>query len=60
MNRTYSCGRINRRNFLADCGMGFTGLALGAMLHKEAVAAADPHAEWAVRARAARLLRSSD
>lgn len=47
MNRTYSCGRINRRNFLADCGMGFTGLALGAMLHKEAVAAADPHATWA-------------
>ncbi len=27
-----SCGKVNRRTFLADCGMGFTGLALGAML----------------------------
>ena len=26
------CGRIQRRTFLADAGMGFTGLALGAML----------------------------
>ncbi|MCU0709792.1 MAG: DUF1501 domain-containing protein [Pirellula sp.] len=26
------CGRIARRSFLADYGMGFTGLALGAML----------------------------
>ena len=27
-----ACGRIARRAFLADYGMGFTGLALGAML----------------------------
>ncbi len=26
------CGRVRRRTFLADAGMGFTGLALGAML----------------------------
>ena len=23
------CGRVRRRAFLADCGMGFTGLVLG-------------------------------
>ena len=27
----------NRRLFLADLGMGFTGLALGAMLHRDAL-----------------------
>jgi hypothetical protein len=34
-----------RRAFLADVGMGFTGLALGAMLHRDGVARAgdDPH-----------------
>ena len=31
-----------RRQFLADVGLGFTGLALGAMLHRDGVAA-DPH-----------------
>jgi hypothetical protein len=35
------CGRISRRNFLADTGMGFTGLALGAMLYQDGVARAD-------------------
>jgi hypothetical protein len=29
----------NRRTFLADAGLGFAGLALGAMLHREGVAA---------------------
>src|SRR6266508_1906124 len=28
---------LNRRLFLADLGMGFTGLALGAMLHRDAL-----------------------
>jgi hypothetical protein len=32
------CGRIPRRAFLADVGMGFTGLALGAMLHRDGIA----------------------
>ena len=35
-----------RREFLADVGLGFTGLALGAMLHRDGVAAegnGDPH-----------------
>ena len=39
------CPGITRRSFLADTGMGFTGLALGALLFKDGVArAADPHA----------------
>ncbi|MBI2948050.1 MAG: DUF1501 domain-containing protein [Verrucomicrobia bacterium] len=37
------CRSINRRVFLADLGMGFTGLALGAMLHREAIGNS---AEW--------------
>src|SRR3954467_11920655 len=35
------CGRVRRRTFLADVGLGFTGLALGAMLHRDGVARAD-------------------
>jgi hypothetical protein len=35
------CGRVSRRAFLADLGMGFTGLALGAMLHRDGVVRAD-------------------
>src|SRR5205807_5051613 len=31
-------GRPHRRTFLADLGLGFTGLALGAMLHRDGVA----------------------
>ena len=34
------CGRVSRRTFLADMGMGFTGLALGAMLHRDGVSRA--------------------
>src|SRR6266571_6458569 len=30
----------SRRTFLADIGMGFTGLALGAMLHRDGIARA--------------------
>ena len=38
------CG-IRRRTFLADCGMGFTGLALGAILHGQGITPPDgkPH-----------------
>jgi len=36
----YPCGRVQRRSFLADMGMGFTGLALGAMLHRDGVVSA--------------------
>lgn len=34
------CAGITRRSFLADTGMGFTGLALGAMLFQDGVAQA--------------------
>jgi Protein of unknown function (DUF1501) len=35
------CGRIHRRTFLADVGVGFTGLALGSMLFRDGVARAE-------------------
>lgn len=40
------CGRVPRRAFLSDLGMGFTGLALGAMLHQDGVARAEPEEAW--------------
>src|ERR1700693_2126157 len=36
------CPGIPRRSFLADTGMGFTGLALSAMLFRDGVARATP------------------
>src|SRR5947209_1986934 len=36
------CDRVGRRTFLADLGLGFTGLALSAMLHRDGVGRADP------------------
>jgi len=39
--RDCSCHRFPRRTFLADLGMGFTGLVLGAMLQRDGVARAD-------------------
>src|SRR6516225_7292511 len=39
MTATCGCG-ISRRSFLADCGLGFTGLALAAMLHRDGIARA--------------------
>ena len=38
------CGNINRRMFLADCGMGFTGLVLGTMLQRDGILRADDSA----------------
>src|SRR5437762_6520532 len=38
---------IPRRTFLADVGMGFTGLALGAMLHRDGIARAAEREAWA-------------
>ncbi len=41
MNRPFLPRPLSsRRNFLADTGMGFTGLALGAMLHRDGIARA--------------------
>src|SRR5437762_2457847 len=43
----HSCPGVTRRSFLADTGMGFTGLALGAMLFRDGVARAEEHgAVW--------------
>src|SRR5947209_10389327 len=40
------CGRVHRRSFLADVGLGFTGMALGALLHRDGIArAAEPRAD---------------
>src|SRR6185503_12691169 len=38
------CPGVTRRSFLADTGMGFTGLALGAMLFKDGLARAEESA----------------
>jgi hypothetical protein len=35
------CGRVARRAFLTDLGLGFTGLALGAMLHRDGIVRAN-------------------
>src|SRR4051794_27933412 len=40
------CPGPTRRGFLADAGMGFVGLALGAMLHRDGVVRADPVTDW--------------
>src|SRR5579863_2337950 len=37
---------IHRRGFLADCGLGFTGLALGAMLARDGVLKANEPEVW--------------
>jgi hypothetical protein len=39
---TPPCPGVTRRSFLADTGMGFTGLALGAMLFRDGVARGAP------------------
>ena len=41
-----NCTGVSRRTFLADCGMGFTGLVLGAMLQRDGVARADATGGW--------------
>ncbi len=35
------CGKVHRRTFLADFGLGFTGLALGSMLHRDGIVRAN-------------------
>jgi len=40
IHNAFRCGR-KRRAFLADCGMGFTGLALGAMLARDGIYGAE-------------------
>ena len=40
------CAGITRRSFLLDTGMGFTGLALSAILFRDGVARGDSPASW--------------
>src|SRR3989449_1836408 len=41
-SKPHRCPGVSRRSFLLDTGMGFTGLALSAMLFKDGVARANP------------------
>src|SRR5262245_47813324 len=41
------CCGVPRRAFLADCGMGFTGLALAAMLQRDGIARGAERGGWA-------------
>ncbi len=41
-----NCTGVSRRTFLADTGMGFTGLVLGAMFQRDGIARADATAGW--------------
>lgn len=47
-NSSFPCGRVNRRAFLSDVGMGFTGLALGSMLAREGFGRETPEAATSV------------
>ena len=40
------CTSASRRTFLSDAGMGFTGLALAAMLHRDGIVRAESSAGW--------------
>jgi hypothetical protein len=51
------CGRVSRRTFLADLGMGMTGLALGALLFRDGISRADaPDNGFPLPARAKRVI----
>jgi len=45
-NENSRCPGLHRRTFLADMGMGFTGLALGAMLARDGVVRASEVGGW--------------
>jgi hypothetical protein len=46
LSKSCSTGGVHRRTFLADVGMGFTGLALGAMLARDGVVRGETPEEW--------------
>jgi hypothetical protein len=46
MNTGHPCCGVHRRAFLADLGMGFTGLALGAMLARDGIVRAEAGTNW--------------
>src|SRR5579863_9365662 len=40
------CGGVSRRGFLADSGLGFTGLVLASMLHQDGIGRAATVGSW--------------
>src|SRR5262245_30898817 len=46
MQELRCCARVGRRSFLADLGMGFTGLALGNLLSRESPAQDHEKEAW--------------
>ncbi|WP_145425608.1 DUF1501 domain-containing protein [Symmachiella dynata] len=46
MTTMHSQPTTPRRQFLADVGMGFTGVALSAMFHRDGVVRASEHSTW--------------
>ncbi|HEY4258587.1 MAG TPA: DUF1501 domain-containing protein, partial [Schlesneria sp.] len=46
LSNSSSTSGVHRRTFLADVGMGFTGLALGAMLARDGIVRAEAPEEW--------------
>lgn len=45
-NACSTCAGVSRRTFLSDLGMGFTGLALASILHRDGIARADTGTLW--------------
>jgi hypothetical protein len=45
-NNPHRCPGVSRRSFLLDTGMGFTGLALGAMLFRDGILKANPSSDY--------------
>src|SRR5690606_19291944 len=46
LGTSFGGARQSRRGFLADVGMGFTGLVLGAMLQRDGIVRASEAAGW--------------
>src|SRR5688572_247981 len=47
LNCSSCCGRVSRRDLLTRCGMGFTGLVLSTLFHRDGFAASEAAAsEW--------------
>src|ERR1700687_5573074 len=45
-NQSCGCAGVSRRSFVADVGMGFAGLALGAMLFRDGIGRAESPRNW--------------
>ena len=58
-NRQPGCGRVSRRTFLADVGMGLTGIALGSLLQQDGIARATEAAKASEAAKALEGVRAN-